>query len=123
MTLFTIDFFELVFLAEACIPPQPIARGAFFECLSEEHYHKMSEAERLSMFKFITKNGSFDLNNEDCRHFYARFNPRNQFLLSCFHEGKGQELIAYRFNEEYHTSKRRLVNSDYIKSVIKLKND
>lgn len=29
MAKITIDFFELAFLAESCIPPRPIARASF----------------------------------------------------------------------------------------------
>ena len=40
-TGFTIDFFELMFLAESVIPERPIARSMCFDDFSEKHYHKM----------------------------------------------------------------------------------
>lgn len=114
MSNFTIDFFELFFLTEACIPPRPIARTMFFEDMSDVHYHKMTKEERLRMFEFIKH--KLDLENEDCRYFFARYNPKNQYLVSCFHEGKASEIICFRFNEQFHTSKNRSVNPEYIKS-------
>lgn len=119
MATFTIDFFELMFLAEATIPPRPIARAVFFENLSDAHYHKMTLNQREQMFNYITKNASFDLENEDCRHFFARFNPKNQYLVKCFHKGEASEIEAYRFNEEFHTAKNRRVSPEYIKSYKK----
>jgi len=35
MESFQIDFFELAFLAEACIPPRPIARMMFWQHLTD----------------------------------------------------------------------------------------
>ena len=40
---FNIDFFELCFLAEACIPPRPIARAMFWDTLINEHYYNLTE--------------------------------------------------------------------------------
>lgn len=116
MSNFTIDFFELLFLAEACIPPQPIARACFFENMSDVHYHQMSIDERFRMFEMIKP--KLNLENEDCRYFFARYNPKNQYLVSCFHNGKADEIHCFRFNELYHTSKNRSVNPQYIKSAI-----
>ena len=45
MSEFKIDFFELAFLAEACIPPVPIARAMFFADLSDKYYHQMTQEE------------------------------------------------------------------------------
>ena len=114
MSNFTIDFFELAFLVEACIPPRPIARSMFFDDVSDKHYHKMTNEERQRLFDWISP--KLNLENENCRYFYARFNPKNQYLVSCFYEGEAQELECFRFNERYHTSKNKFVNSEYIKS-------
>lgn len=47
---FSIDFFELMFLAESVIPERPIARSMCFDSFSEVHYHKMSESQRKQFF-------------------------------------------------------------------------
>ena len=117
---FSIDFFELMFLAESVIPERPIARSMCFDSFSEVHYHKMSENQRKQFFEHVQKCNWFTLENEQCRHFFARFNPKNQYLVSCFHNGKAEEVVCYMFNEEYRTKKNRFVNRDYIKSVIRL---
>jgi len=39
---FKIDFLELYFLAEACIPPRPIARAMFWDDLCDKYYHEMT---------------------------------------------------------------------------------
>lgn len=120
MSIFTIDFFELMFLAEACIPPRPIARTTFWYDLCDKHYHKMSQDERERAFDWITKKDGFNLENEDCRHFFARYNPKNQFRVKCFYEGKAQKVDAYRFNERYHTARNKTINEEYIKEVEKI---
>jgi hypothetical protein len=116
---FQIDFFELMILAEACIPPVPIARGHFFDNLSDIHYHKMTEEQRRGLLRYITANLEFDITNEDCHHFYARYNPENQYLVKCFHNGKAQEAECYFYNDNYHTSKTRFAAPQYIKSIVR----
>jgi hypothetical protein len=116
---FTIDFFELMFLAESVISAGTIARSMCFDSFSESHYHRMSEGQRLQFFEHVQKCHGFSLNNEQHRHFFARFNPKNQFLVSCFHNGKAETVECYLFDEEYRTSKSRFVNRDYIKSVVR----
>jgi hypothetical protein len=115
MSNFTIDFFELAFLVEACIPPRPIARSMFFDDVSDIHYHKMTKEERQRLFDWISP--KLDLENENCRYFYARFNPKNQYLLSCFYHRKTEEIECFRFDDRYHTSKNTFINPEYIKSA------
>lgn len=117
---FIIDFFELMFLAESVIPPRPIARAMCFDDFSERHYHKMNDNQRKQFFEHVQKCNGFSLENEQCRHFFARFNPKNQYLVSCFHNGKAEDIICYRFDEEYRIEKNRFVNSEYIKKVVRL---
>ena len=80
-TGFTIDFFELMFLAESVIPEGPIARSMCFDDFSEKHYHKMNQDQREQFFNHVQKCSGFSLKNEQCRHFYARFNPKNQYVV------------------------------------------
>lgn len=117
---FSIDFFELMFLAESVIPPRPIARSMCFDDFSERHYYKMKENQRLQFFEHVQKCHGFNLENEQCRHFFARFNPKNQYLVSCFHNGKAEAVVCYMFDEEYRTKKNRFVNREYIKSVVRV---
>ena len=103
---FVIDFFELMFLAESVIPERPIARSMCFDDFSERHYHKMNDNQRLQFFEHVQKCHGFNLENEQCRHFFARFNPKNQYLVSCFHNGKAEVIQCYIFNEEYRYIKK-----------------
>jgi len=116
---FYIDFFELMFLAESVIPPKPIARSVGFDDFSERHYHKMDNEQRLKFFEHVQKCHGYTLENEQCRHFFARFNPQNQYLVSCFHNGSADVIQCYMFDEEYRTSKNRHVNRQYIKSIVR----
>jgi len=119
-TSFTIDFFELMFLAESVIPERPISRSMCFDDFSEKHYHKMNEDQREQFFRHVKQCDGFSLKNEQCRHFYARFNPKNQYVVSCFHNGKADDIICYRFDEEYRTTKNKFVSSEYIKNVVRI---
>lgn len=118
MSEFKIDFFELAFLAEACIPPVLIARAFFFDNLSEKYYHIMSTVERKKLFDWISP--KLDLSNEDCVHFNCRFNPDNQYVIKTEIEGKVDKRNAYLYNNKYHISKTTSINEQYIKEVIKL---
>ena len=117
---FITDFFELMFLAESVIPPRPIARSMCFDDFSERHYHKMNDNQRKQFFEHVQKCNGFTLENEQCRHFFARFNPKNQYKVSCFYNGKAEEIVCYQFDEEYRVTKNRFVNREYIKSCVRL---
>jgi hypothetical protein len=117
---FTIDFFELMFLAESVIPDAPIARSMCFDDLSERHYHKMNDNQREQFFNHVKNCNGFTLDNEQCRHFYARFNPRNQYRVKGFHKGKAETHICYLFNDNYHTSKNRYMAKEYIKEIVRI---
>ena len=81
---FVIDFFELMFLAESVIPERPIARSMCFDDFSERHYHKMNEKQDCKFFEHVQKCHGFTLENEQCRHFFARFNPKKSILSFLF---------------------------------------
>lgn len=117
---FSIDFFELMFLAESVIPEGPIARSMCFDSFSEVHYHEMTKSQRKHFFEYVQKCNGFTLENEQCRHFFARFDPKNQYLVSCFYNGKPQDVVCYMFDGEYRITKSRFVNREYIKKVVRL---
>jgi len=117
MAQITIDLWELYFLAESCIPPRPIARASFWDRLINEIHDQLSANERQRLFDLIIKNSLFDKENEDCQWFYARFNPKNQFYVSCFYAGKAGTIQCFRKDDKYWTSKTKFVNEEYIKSV------
>jgi len=119
MGTFKIDFFELVFLAEACIPTVPIARAMFWKNLIDVYYEQMSEDERKRLFEFISGHPKFSKHVEDCRIFFARFNPNNQWLVKCFHMGSASEIRCFRMNDRFYTKTDKSVNPEYIKEFRK----
>lgn len=116
MTNFTISFFELMFLAEAVIPKQSIERSMCFNDFSEIHYHKMFKNQRQQFFEHVTNCKGFSLENEQCRHFHARFNPDNQYLVT-FNRKKER---CYLFDGNYHVSINKFINPNAIKKVEKI---
>lgn len=119
MTNFTIDFFELLFLAEACIPDRPIARSMFWDDFCNKHYYAMTAGERKKAFEWIQKNGSFDLEKEGCQLFYARFDPDNQYKVTTVYNGEKKVIEAFLHNGAYHTSKTQSIFEKYITKVRK----
>ena len=113
---FKIDFFELMFLAEACIQPTPIARHSFWYDLCDIHYHKMNNQQRNEAFKWITKNPQFSMTNIDNLYFYCRFNPNNQYIITSI---QGTQIAAFLFQNAYYTKKTTSINPDFIKEVEK----
>jgi hypothetical protein len=120
MSNFTIDFFELMFLAESVIPQRPIARSMCFDRFSDTHYHSMTIDQRKQFFEHVQKCHGFTLENEQCRHFFARFNPENQYMVQCFHNAKAENIQCYMFDGEYRTSMTTIVNRDYIKKIVRI---
>ena len=117
---FKIDFIELVFLAEACIPPRPIARAMFWQRLINEIYHDLTDNERIRMFEFMKRNDSFNLENKECQWFYARYNPQNQYEVTVFYENSKRVIKAFLKDDLYRTSITRHIEPKYIKSVKKI---
>ena len=118
--VFIIDFFELMFLAESVIPPRPIARSMCFDDLSEKHYHLMSDNQRQQFFEHVIKCNGFDLENEQCRHFFARYNPKNQFKATTLFDGKEEVIDCYLFNEQYHVKLNTHIGQKYITQVVRV---
>jgi len=120
---FTIDFFELLFLAESVIPQQPIARSMCFVDFSEVHYHNMSTDQRIQFFNHVTKNPRFDIKNELCRHFYARFNPENQYEVKVDYNNNLQLIHTYLFDGKCHIKFNQFIAPEYIKEIKPLTKD
>ena len=115
--MFKIDFFELLFLAEACIPPQPIARYTFFENLSSVYYHQMTDEQRKQMFEKVVDSVNFDVKNEDCQHFYARFNPTNKKIITTKDGWTLEEHEVYYFKNKSHVSRNKWIDPNFIVDI------
>ena len=116
---FQIDFFELAFLTEACLPPSPIARHFMFMKVIDRYYHNMSWEQRKHFFQWIGK--KLNMEHEESQIFYARFNPDNQFNVKYLNGEKEENIEAFLFKEKYMISSNGRVNEKYIKSVEKIK--
>ena len=110
---FQIGFFDLMWLAESVMPPQPIARSVCFDNFSDKHYHFMNQNERIHFFNYVKKLPGFDLKNEQCLHFHNRFNPDNQFLIN----GKFE---LYLHNGNYHSYLNVFIDKENIKKIKKI---
>lgn len=115
---FRIGFFELAFLAEACVPPAPIARGMFWDRLIDEYYYQMTIQEREELFVWLRP--KLDVYNEQCSIFYARYNPKNQFRVTTICQGEKEIYECFKWNEAYRTSTRKLVADEFITKVEKI---
>lgn len=116
---YTIDFFELMFLAESVIPPKAIARTVCFINFSEKAYHIMNDTERKMFFEHVTRQPTFNLSNKDCAHFYARFNPDNQYKVTSLAENQSIDNFCYIFNGKYHINESIYIPEEYILNVVK----
>ena len=119
---FTIDFFELSFLAEACIPPRPIARAMFWRSLTDKYWEQMTEGQRIHLFEWIQMSWVYEESLEkevDTQVFHARFNPDNQYIVKTNHNDEVHEHRAYLFNGRYYTSRNRSLAEQYIVEVNK----
>ena len=115
---FIIDFFELAFLTESCLPPSTIARHCFFMNIIDVYYNQMNWEQRKHFFQWIGK--KLNKEQEESQIFLARFNPNNQFNVTTFYEGKKEIVQAFLLKDRYWISSSRSVNQDYIESVEKM---
>ena len=115
---FQIDFFELAFLTEACLPPSPIARHCFFMNVIDRHYHYMNWEQRKHLFEWIGK--KLNMEYEESKIFYARYNPDNQFNVKILNGEIEENVEAFLFKEKYMISSNGRVNENNIKSVEKI---
>ena len=120
MSEFKIDFFELAFLAEACIPPRPIARTMFWQHLTDRYWQQMTEGERIDLFAWLNMNETYQKslqNNADTQIFNARFDPENQYLVST--EDVEEKVRAFKMGDHYYVGTKRWIAEEYITSVEK----
>lgn len=123
MTTFKIDFFELAFLAESCIPPRPIARTIFWQNLSTKYWDQMTEHERERLFEWINRNEYYKESLEkqsDTKVFHARFNPDNQYVVMTDFNNKSEAHRAFKMDETYYLSPTTSIQEKYITKIEKL---
>ncbi len=116
MSKFEIDFSELAFLAEACIPPRPIARSMFWNSLIDEHYFTMSIQERNHLFDWLKKSIG-DRTNEGIELFLARYDPQNQYKVTCIYQGKTEIYECFLLKNRHYTKKDRFIADEYITNI------
>lgn len=124
MSTFNIDFFELAFLAEACIPPKPIARAGFWQDLTRKYWAQMTEDERARLFEWMQKNPRYEQSlqeQEDTRVFHARFDPDNQYMVTTEFENEKKTVRAYKLGDRYYVEGGYYVSPDCITSVNSIK--
>lgn len=122
MSTFNIDFFELSFLAEACIPPRPIARAMFWQDLTRKYWEQMTEGERAHLFEWLNRNTWYPESlekEEDTQVFHARFDPDNQYMVKTKYKRKKDERRAFKYKDRYWIGLSTLISEEYITEVNK----
>ena len=123
MTKFEIDFFELAFLAEACIPQVPIARAMFWQHLTDKYWDQMTEYERDQLFDWMNRNERYKESleeHEDTQVFHARFNPDNQYNVYTTFNRKDTSHRTFKMNGLYYTKRNQWIDPEFITKVEKL---
>lgn len=123
MSEFRIDFFELAFLAEACIPPRPIARAMFWQDLSIKYWYQMTEDERDRLFEWLNRNEYYKESLEkqdDTKVFHSRFNPDNQYVVMTDFNDKPEIHRAFKMDEIYYVNPTTHIQQKYITKITKL---
>ena len=123
MSNFTIDFFELAFLAEACIPPNPIARTMFWQHLTDEYWEQMSDEERDRLFEWLNRNDYYKQsleNEEETQIFHARFDPDNQYMVYTTMDGKDDVNRTFKYKDLYYVRSNSWITPEFITKVEKI---
>lgn len=123
---FKIDFFELSFLAEACIPPVPIARGMFWMKLINVYHDQLTKEERAILHEWLNGNWRYTEGlkegHKDILCFEARYNPDNQYKVWYKSEKESGLTNAFLYNGKYHTGSNIWIAPEYIEKTEKLWN-
>jgi len=122
MSTFEIDFFELAILAEACIPPRPIARAMFWQSLTDKYWYQLTDGERIHLFEWLQKSWVYEESlekEEDTQEFHARFDPDNQYIVTTKYEGKKEEHRAFKRKDRYYIKRNTWLTEEAIISVEK----
>ena len=122
---FTIDFFEFAFLVEACIPESSIVRAMFWDKTINHYYNILTEEEREKLFEWIQLNPNFDLSKKDCKVWYDRYNPDNQYIVTTIFDGKEQKYRCFITDSimgirGFATKKDTFIQDGYIINVEKI---
>ena len=117
---FTIDFFELMWLAESVIPERPISRSMCFDNFSDVHYHNMNDQQRKQFMEHVMEQPKFDLAKRQCAHFYARFNPENQYRVTTDYKENVKVINCYLWEGKYHTQMNGYVSPRFITKIIRI---
>lgn len=120
---FQIDFFELAFLAEACIPPRPIARTMFWQNLTDKYWDQMTDPQRTHLWNWLQKHPSYEdslKEQEDTQVFHARFDPDNQYSVYTKYKGKDSVQRAFKMGDRYYIQRNKWIAEEYIDRVQKL---
>ena len=123
MSNFTIDFFELAFLAEACIPPNPIARTMFWQHLTDEYWEQMSDEERDRLFEWLNRNDNYKRSlekEEETQIFHARFDPDNQHMVYTTMDGKDDVNRTFKYKDLYFVKRNSWITPEFITKVEKI---
>jgi hypothetical protein len=118
---FFIDFFELMFLAEACIPPTPIARAYFWEKLTDNYFSQMSKEQRNHLFESMNRKENYKrslLVEEETQLFHARFNPDNQYMVTIY--DNSITYSTFLWHGKHHVDRRTHIPDKFIKEVKKV---
>jgi hypothetical protein len=122
MDSFQIDFFELAFLAEACIPPRPIARMMFWQHLTDKYWDQMSDPQRTHIWNWLQKNLYYEESlktEEETQIFHARFDPDNQYMVHTNFHGVEDKRRAFKMGDRYYITRTTSIADEYIVEVIK----
>jgi hypothetical protein len=115
---FKIDFFELSFLVEACIPPVPIARNYFWKKMIDTYYDQLSNSERSRIHEWMNRMDRYkrglEEKDKDVLLFEARYNPDNQFTVHTYFHGKKEEIDCFLFDGEFMTNSRTFIQEEFI---------
>ena len=123
MSNFTIDFFELAFLAEACIPPNPIARTMFWQRLTNVYWDQMSDEERDRLFEWLNRNDNYKQSlekEEETQIFHARFDPDNQYMVHTTMNGKDDVNRTFKYKDLYFVRSNSWITPEFITKVEKI---
>ena len=128
MANITIDYFESTKLLEVALYSHTAVCGTIKEKFIHEWYDCYNAREKKAFYDWLLRTfdrqGNHESINEEVDRILARYNPDNQFMVTC-RKGKLEQAVStYLFNGIYYTGKPRNQQCEpsTIKKIVKIEN-
>lgn len=120
-----LDMFEMYCLLESCIRGSHLRSGTILRFVDD--WYELFTKEQRDKLYYDTLRLIYDNNFVPCdsccgadKIFMARFNPKNQYMLTVSNGRETKTVNAFKMNNKYYVKSNRFCAEEYIKKIEKI---